>query len=307
MATPIATSPGTIEQRQVGAPAVSGSPRSWLRKIPYPLIPFIVFCIGLEIIPLVIMVRDSFRDTDTGVFTLGNYGSITEPLYWHSLRNSLLLAFASSLAGAVWGAVVAVAILRTNGVLRRLLIGIVAATSNFAGIPLALAFQAILGLNGFITLLLREWFDYRLYPQKFTLYSWTGLFLVYVYFQLPLMVLIFTPAVTRLKAQWQEAAATLGAPLWFYWWKVGIPVMATPFAAAFALLMASALGAYATTQALTGGGLSLFTIQIAFLVNGDISFDPGKAAALSLILAMVMALNILAAQLLSRRAQKWLA
>ena len=57
---------------------------------------------------------------------------------------------------------------------------------------------------------------------------------------------------------------------------------------------------------MTGGSLSLLTIQIAFEVNGDISYDPGKATALSLILAALMAVSILAAQLLSRRAQKWL-
>jgi ABC-type uncharacterized transport system permease subunit len=57
---------------------------------------------------------------------------------------------------------------------------------------------------------------------------------------------------------------------------------------------------------MTGGQFSLLTIQIAFEVNGDISYDPGKASALSLVLAALMACSILAAQLLSRRTQKWL-
>ena len=82
--------------------------------------------------------------------------------------------------------------------------------------------------------------------------------------------------------------------------------MAAPFAAALALLFANALGAYATAWAMTGGKFSLLTIQIAFEVNGDISYDPGKASALSLILAAIMAVSILAAQLLSRKAQRWL-
>jgi putative spermidine/putrescine transport system permease protein len=270
------------------------------------LIPFFVFCLLLEVIPVIILIRDSFRTTGLGEFTWDNYKAISEPLYWHSLRNSVYLSAFTALAGAIWGALVAVAILRSNTRLRRWLIGIVAATSNFAGIPLALAFISILGANGFITLILREGFNYRIYPQKFTLYSWTGLFFIYLYFQLPLMVLLFTPAIARLKPQWQEAAATLGAPAWVYWWRVGLPVMAAPFAAAFSLLFANALGAYATATALTGGKLSLFTLQIAYEVNGDISFDPGKAAALSLILAGIMALSILSAQLLARRAQRWL-
>src|ERR687891_6592 len=89
-----------------------------------------------------------------------------------------------------------------------ILLGLVAVTSNFGGIPLSFAFIALLGTNGFITLLLREWLDLRLYPGRFSLYSWTGLTMVYFYFQLPLMVLIFTPAIARLKPDWREAAAT---------------------------------------------------------------------------------------------------
>lgn len=280
--------------------------QSIVSRIPFPLIPFIAFCIALEIVPLVIMVRDSLQVLGSGDWTLSNYGAIGEPLYWHSLRNSVLLSAACTLTGGIWGALVAVAILRTDGRLRRWLIGLVAATSNFAGIPLALAAASILGINGFVTLLLRELFEIRLYPQHFTLYSWNGLLLVYTYFQLPLMVLLFAPSLARLKVHWQEAAATLGAPAWYYWVRIGLPVMAAPFLASLALLFASALGAYATAWAMTGGSLSLLTIQIAFEVNGDISYDPGKATALSLILAALMAVSILAAQLLSRRAQRWL-
>lgn len=310
MATSISRTRSAIDSRAESAQATTATlprlRRSRLGNIPYPLLPFLVFCLLLEIIPVGILIRDSFRVVGMGAFTWDNYKAISEPLYWHSLRNSIALSLVTALAGAVWGALVAVAILRVNDRLRRWLIGLVAATSNFAGIPLALAFISILGANGFITLLLREGFEYRIYPHKFSLYSWTGLFFIYLYFQLPFMVLLFTPAISRLKPQWQEAAATLGAPAWVYWLRVGLPVMTAPFTAAVALLFANALGAYATAWALTGGRFSLLTIQIAFEVNGDISFDPGKASALSLILAVIMALSILAAQLLARRAQRWL-
>ena len=309
MATSSAVRSSTINAATADRSLAERAPRRpnrLLPRIPFPLIPFIVFCIALEIVPLFIMIRDSLRVLGTGAWTFSNYAAIKEPLYWHSLRNSVLLAGGSTLIGGVWGALVAVAILRTNGRARRWLIGLVAATSNFSGIPLALAFSAILGISGFITLLLRELFDYRLYPHNFSLYSWTGLTLIYTYFQLPLMVLLFSPAVSRLKVQWQEASATLGAPAWVYWWRVGLPVMLAPFAASLALLFASGLGAYATAWAMTGGSLSLMTIQIAFEVNGDISYDPGTASALSLILAALMAVSILAAQVLSRKAQRWL-
>jgi putative spermidine/putrescine transport system permease protein len=271
------------------------------------VIPFLIFCVILELVPMTILVRDSFRELGNGAFTLRNYAAITEPLYWHSLRNSILLSFGTALIGAVWGALAAAAIVRSSGRIQRWLMGLVATTSNFSGIPLALAFIALLGASGLITILARNLFGIRLYPQHFSLYSWAGLTMVYTYFQIPLMILLFIPAIARLKPQWQEAAAMLGAPSWVYWRRVGLPVMAAPFLAALALLFASALGAYATAWGLSGGKLSLFTIQIAFEVNGDVSFDPGKASAMSLTLAAIMALSILAAQLMARRSQRWLA
>lgn len=276
------------------------------RSIPWPLLPFLVFCFALEVVPLSFLVRDSLRVGGTGAFTFDNFTAITEPLYWHSLRNSIVLSAVTAAIGSVWGVLVSIAIFRRNGRAKRWLISLVAATSNFSGIPLALAFISVLGASGFITLLLREGFGIRLYPRTFTLYSWTGLTLIYVYFQLPLMVLLFSPALARLKPHWPEAASTLGASTWTYWRRVGIPVLAAPFAASFSLLFANALGAYATAWGLSGGKLSLLTIQIAFEVNGDISYNPGLAAALSLILALLMAVSILVAQLLSRRAQRWL-
>lgn len=277
-----------------------------LGRLPLPVLPFILFCIALELVPFSIMVRDSFRELGSGPFTLDNFSAISEPLYLRSLRNSVILSAVTAVAGALIGALAAGALVQLGERQRRWIVGLVAAISNFAGIPLALAFISILGANGFITLLLREAFDFRLYPRTFTLYSWTGLFLVYLYFQLPLMILLFTPAIARLKPQWQEAAATLGASKLVYWWRVGIPVLVGPFVAATALLFANALGAYATAWALVGGKFSLLTLQIGFEVNGDINYDPGKASALSLILAAIMGASIVVAQLATRRAQRWL-
>ena len=85
------------------------------------------------------------------------------------------------------------------------------------------------------------------------------------------------------------------------------PLLAAPFIAALALLFANALGAFATAYALVGGNLNILPIQIGYYIEGDLSFDPGKASALSLILAVFMAVGISIAYTLTQRAQKWLA
>jgi putative spermidine/putrescine transport system permease protein len=282
----------------------TGLPRFW--DLPWPLLPFLLFCLLLEIVPLTVLIRDSVRVQGFGALTLDNYRVIGEPLYRSALGNSLLISLGTALLGAVVGGLVAAAIVTGSERGRRWSLGLVAVTSNFAGIPLSFAFIALLGTNGFITLLLREWFGVRLYPGTFSLYSWAGLTMVYFYFQLPLMILIFAPAIARLKPAWQEAAATLGAPAWYYWWRIGVPVMTAPFLAALALLFANALGAYATAYALVGGNLNILPIQIGYYIEGDLNYDPGKASALSLILAAFMALGIAVAYTLTQRSQRWL-
>ena len=281
-------------------------PPGWLRSLPLPLLPFLIFCILLEIVPVIVLIRDSLRVQGFGAFTLANYLVITDPLYARALRNSVLISLGTAVLGALIGGLTAAAIVGSSERGRRWSLGLVAVTSNFGGIPLSFAFVALLGTNGFITLLLREWIDLKLYPGRFSLYSWTGLTMVYFYFQLPLMVLIFTPAIARLKPVWREAAATLGASTWYYWWRVGLRVMAAPFVAAMALLFANALGAYATAYALVGGNLNILPIQIGYYIEGDLNFDPGKASALSLILAVLMALGISVAYTMTQRAQRWL-
>ncbi len=282
------------------------APPGWLRSLPLPLLPFLVFCLLLEIVPVIVLIRDSLREQGLGAFTFANYLVITDPLYARALRNSVLISLGTALLGAVIGGLTAAAIVAGSARGRRWSLGLVAVTSNFGGIPLSFAFVALLGTNGFITLLLREWLEFKLYPGRFSLYSWAGLTMVYFYFQLPLMVLIFTPAIARLKPVWREAAATLGASTWYYWWRVGLRVMAAPFVAAMALLFANALGAYATAYALVGGNLNILPIQIGYYIEGDLNFDPGKASALSLILAVLMALGISVAYTMTQRAQRWL-
>jgi len=82
--------------------------------------------------------------------------------------------------------------------------------SNFAGVPLALAFVFTLGNLGVLTALLRSTFGFDLSANGFKLSDKLGLELVYLYFQIPLMILIITPALDGLKREWREAAEILG-------------------------------------------------------------------------------------------------
>ena len=77
---------------------------------------------------------------------------------------------------------------------------------NFAGIPLAFAFLATLGRLGLVTILFKA-FGFDIYRAGFDLLSFWGLASTYLYFQIPLMILIIAPAIDGLRKEWSEAAA----------------------------------------------------------------------------------------------------
>ena len=74
------------------------------------------------------------------------------------------------------------------------------------------------------------------YDHGFSLFSKTGVEITYLYFQIPLMVLVFMPAIDGLKIQWREASENLGASAWQYWRHVGGPLLAPAFLGAALLL-----------------------------------------------------------------------
>ncbi len=159
-------------------------------------------------------------------------------------------------------------------------------SSNFAGVPLAFAFIIILGTNGAVTLLLKQ----AGIIDDFNLYGQWGLLTLYIYFQIPLGILLLYPAFDALKQDWYDAAALLGASPVRYWLNIGIPVLAPALLGTFIILFANAIGAYASVYALTTGNYNMITIRIASLVSGDLFLEPNLAAAISVLLMALLAL-----------------
>jgi putative spermidine/putrescine transport system permease protein len=169
--------------------------------------------------------------------------------------------------------------------------------SNFVGVPLALAFTTLAGVNGVVTLLLVR----SGLVQDFNIYSLQGLALVYAYFQVPFAVLVLFPSLDALTPDLAEQARLMGASRLTFWWRIGLPVLAPSLIGSFILLFANAMGTYATAYALIGGGANLVTIRIGELVAGDVFTDPNLANALAVLLVLVLLIPILVDQFLLRR------
>jgi putative spermidine/putrescine transport system permease protein len=177
--------------------------------------------------------------------------------------------------------------------------------SNFAGVPLAFAFISTLGRLGMLTVVLKT-LGLDLYSGGFSLYTFWGLVFTYVYFQLPLALLILAPALDGLKKQWREASENLGASSWQYWRHIAFPILTPALLSMFILLFGNAFGAYATAYALTGGQLNLVTIVIGSQIQGDVFNNQGLGNALALGMIVIMGLSVALYSALQSRTARWL-
>lgn len=267
------------------------------------LIPLALMAGAFELMPALRMFAASVQGPDAGL-TLHNFVAIfTSRFYSNALLTSLYISLASSVAGLAVGATVAFAVARASEGVRLRFLTFANMTSNFSGVPLAFAYIILLGGNGVFTNVLKYALHVDLY-KHFDLFSWTGLALVYIYFQIPLAVLLLYPAYAGLKPQWQEAAATLGATGWQFWRYVGLPVMLPAYGGAFGILFANALGAYATADAMTGGGINILPLRIAGLIAGDVNLDPNLASSMGVLLALLMVMALVLNQVLQRLYQR---
>lgn len=177
--------------------------------------------------------------------------------------------------------------------------------SNFAGVPLAFAFIAVLGRTGAITALFKA-IGIDIYEMGFNLYSFWGLSLVYLFFQFPLMLLVMMPALEGLKREWREAALNLGASQGVYWRRVALPILLPSLLGTMILLFGNAFGAYATAFSLTGGRLNLVPIQIGAQIRGDVLHNPNLGFAMALGMVIIMLVCIVVYTILQRQTERWL-
>ncbi|MEI8096021.1 MAG: ABC transporter permease subunit [Spirochaetales bacterium] len=271
------------------------------------LLPFLLFALAFLVLPAGNLLIGAFLDKGGG-FTLDNFAHLARPGIVKSYVTTLQISAFSAAGGVVFGFLLAYAV-TLGGLpkgLKSFLLTFSGVASNFAGVPLAFTFIATLGRVGLVTTVLSTVFGIDLYDAGFNLYSFWGLSLTYLYFQIPLMVLLITPALEAMKPSWREAAESLGAGSLTYWRRVGLPVLVPALLASFIMLFGNAFGAYATAYAMTGGLLNLVPILIGAQIRGDVLHDPNLGYALALGMVFLMTLSIFAYLALQKQTSRWL-
>ncbi|MBS0123299.1 ABC transporter permease subunit [Aestuariicoccus sp. KMU-90] len=271
------------------------------------LLPFAVFAGLFLILPTLYIVVGAFR-TPQGGFTFQNILDLNTPsirsAYWVSIKVSFLSALFGCLIGFGMAAAITVGGLPKR--IREPLLTFSGVASNFAGVPLAFAFIATIGPAGLITLWLRQDFGINLRAYGWNLLSTPGLIVTYLFFQIPLMVLIITPALDGLRREWREAASILGASAWQYWRMVGLPILFPSLLGTMALLFANAFGAVATAIALTGPSLNIAPILLFAQIRGDVLGSPNLGYALALGMIVITGLANALYIWLRTRSERWL-
>ncbi|HYO19459.1 MAG TPA: ABC transporter permease subunit, partial [Dermatophilaceae bacterium] len=222
--------------------------------------------------------------------------------------HSTVLSAVTAVLGTVFGALLAYAVstAREGGPLRRLVTSLCGVLAQFGGVTLAFAFLATVGFQGFLTLWLQK-IGIDLAGSTWLFEPDKGLILVYTYFQIPLMLIVFLPAVEGLKPQWREAAESLGGSTWHYWRHVAGPILAPSFIGALLLLFTNAFSAYATAAALISQGSPIIPLQIGGTLSSEVILGQeniGKAMALGMVAIVAVVMTLYA--VLERRTTRWL-
>ncbi|ANE82632.1 ABC transporter permease [Mycobacterium adipatum] len=271
-----------------------------------PLLPFVAVVSIFLLIPTGTVIVNAF--VVDGRFSLDLIAALFTEAPLAALLRSVVLSASSALIGAALGAVLAWLILSSapTSLLRRAVLSLASVLAQFGGVALAFAFLATIGLNGVLTLWLQQLLGIDVASGGW-LYSVGGLVLVYTYFQIPLMVIVFLPALEGLRSQWREAAVSLGASTWQYWREVALPLLTPAFLGSLLLLFANAFAAYATAAALVSQGSPIVPLLIRSALTSEVVLGrAGLAYALALEMIVVVAVVMVAYNLLVRRTARWL-
>jgi putative spermidine/putrescine transport system permease protein len=288
-----------------GAPSRGRASLTSFLKNVAPALPLLAIIGFFFLFPIFRLIYVSFMSNEN-TFTLDNFRTTMQEPYRSGFFNSIKIGLYSAAIAAVPGAIAAYFIESRGPVkLRRTISVMSGVLANTGGVPLAFMFYAALGIQGQLTKVLK-FFGWDIYAGRFSLGTFLGLLIVYLYFQLPLMIIVFSPAIVALRREWAEAARNLGASQLNYWIKIGIPLLFPSFIASFLLLFASGFSAYATANALTIGDIALTPLQIGGLLDGNVSasqINLGKA--LGVVMIVISAFAVIPYLAIQRRSARW--
>jgi putative spermidine/putrescine transport system permease protein len=245
---------------------------SWLCLLPLAAVTLAFFVLPMIRLMLV---------GGSGPQGLGAYAAIlTEPRYRATLINTVVLATATTIVSLVVATIAGLFLQRTRFPGRSVLIAMLTFPLAFPGV--VVGFMIILlagrqGLIGDVTL--------KLFGDKVVFaYTIQGLFLGYLYFSIPRVILTIMAAVEKLDPSLEEAARALGAGPWAVHRDVILPALGPAFVASGAIAFATAMGAFGTAFTLaTNIDVLPMLIYTEFTLSANIAISAALSVGLGLV------------------------
>jgi putative spermidine/putrescine transport system permease protein len=224
----------------------------------------------------------------TGPEGFGAYIAIlTTPRYFESLVATVLLSTLVTLATLAISAVSGLFLERNRFAGRGTLVAMLTFPLAFPGVVVGFMVIMLAGRQG----LIGDITKFLTGDKLVFAYSMAGLFMGYVYFSIPRVILTVMAAAEKLDPALEEAARSLGASQWLVVRDVILPGLKPALIASGAICFATAMGAFGTAFTLaTNLDVLPMTIYTEFTLRANIAM----AAALSIILGLItwVALNM---------------
>jgi putative spermidine/putrescine transport system permease protein len=252
--------------------------------------------IGLCCVPLAILVTAFFVLPMARLVVAGASGELglkayaaimLDPRYRATLINTVLLAAATTLATLVIATISGLFLQRHRFPGRAFLVAMLTFPLAFPGVVVGFMIILLAGRQGLIGQVTLALFGSK---QVFA-YSIQGLFLGYLYFSIPRVILTVMAAVEKLDPSLEEAARALGANPWHVVRDVILPALTPAFIASGAIAFATAMGAFGTAFTLaTDIDVLPMLIYTEFTLSANIAMAAALSVGLGLVTWAILAL-----------------
>nr|WP_225606708.1 ABC transporter permease [Pseudomonas sp. PDM12] len=249
--------------------------RRWRPGAAVALVPAAAVLLAFWLLPLAHLIL--LGGESRGEAGSGYWQVLSSAQYLSSLAQTSVLAASVTLAALLVGSISGVFLARQRFFGRSALVALLTFPLAFPGVVVGFLVILLAGRQGLFAAL-----GMGLMGERWVFaYSLAGLFLGYLYFSIPRVILTVMAASESLDASLEEAARSLGASHWRVTWDVIVPGLMPALVSCGAICFATSMGAFGTAFTL-GTQLNVTPVAIYNVFTNYANFS--VAAALSVIL-----------------------
>jgi len=236
-------------------------------------LPLVIFTLAFLAIPLARLVLASGEGDDGWAIYLT---ILQTPRYLSTLIQTVVVSLSVTAAALAISTTAGLFLVRNRFAGRSVVLSVLTLPLAFPGVVVGFMIILLGGRQGLVNQMLPGHWVFA--------YSVFGLFLGYLYFSIPRVLLTVMAAAEKIDPALEEAARTLGAPPHRILLDVLLPALSPAMIAAGAIAFATAMGAFGTAFTLA---TDIDVLPMVIYTEFTLSANIAMASALSVILGLV--------------------